>query len=152
MRFTSDLSPLFRPVAIGPLRAGNALCIQPMEGCDGTLDGKPDELTVRTARLFFWRTRSGVEIDFVIYGSGEFWAIEVQNSKTVRSNDLRPLRSFKADYPEAQPLLLYRGDEALLIDGIRCLPVDDFLRSLIPAQPLIADLASPENARMPFFE
>src|SRR6184192_666625 len=79
--------------------------------------------------LFFWRTHSGVEVDFVLYGSGEFWAIEVQNSKTVRLNDLRPLRSFKADYPEAQPLLLYRGNEALLIDGIRCLPVDDFLRS-----------------------
>ena len=40
LRFSSDFSPLFRPVAIGSLRAGNALCIQPMEGCDGTLDGR----------------------------------------------------------------------------------------------------------------
>src|SRR5206468_5945149 len=50
--FTHDLSPLFRPVSIGSLRAGNSLCIQPMEGCDGTLDGKPDDLTFRRYRRF----------------------------------------------------------------------------------------------------
>src|SRR6266849_5150057 len=52
LRFTSDFSPLFRPVPIGPLRAGNAFCIQPMEGCDGTLDGRPDELTYRRYQRF----------------------------------------------------------------------------------------------------
>ncbi len=50
--FSEDLSPLFQPIAIGPYRAGNRLCIQPMEGCDGTLDGKPDELTFRRYRRF----------------------------------------------------------------------------------------------------
>jgi 2,4-dienoyl-CoA reductase-like NADH-dependent reductase (Old Yellow Enzyme family) len=52
LRFSEDLAPLFRPVAIGPLRAGNSLCIQPMEGCDGTLDGRPDELTIRRYERF----------------------------------------------------------------------------------------------------
>src|SRR5947199_10202620 len=52
LRFSEDLSPLFRPVAIGPLRAGNSLCVQPMEGCDGTLDGRPDELTFRRYQRF----------------------------------------------------------------------------------------------------
>src|SRR6516165_1569222 len=52
LRFQDDLSALFRPVRVGPLRAGNALCIQPMEGCDGTLDGRPDELTYRRYRRF----------------------------------------------------------------------------------------------------
>jgi NADPH2 dehydrogenase len=52
LRFSDDLSPLFRPVTFGPLKAGNALCIQPMEGCDGTLDGRPDELTFRRYRRF----------------------------------------------------------------------------------------------------
>src|SRR5713226_5667414 len=52
LRFSTDLRPLFEPVPIGPLRAGNALCIQPMEGCDGTLDGHPDELTYRRYRRF----------------------------------------------------------------------------------------------------
>lgn len=83
-------------------------------------------------KLFFWRTRSGVEVDFVVYGDLGFMAIEVQNSATVRSNDLRPLRTFMGDYPEAKPLLLYRGSEELMIDGIRCLPVERFLRDLTP--------------------
>ncbi len=52
LRFSDDLSPLFRPVAVGSLRAGNALCVQPMEGCDGTADGRPDELTFRRYRRF----------------------------------------------------------------------------------------------------
>jgi hypothetical protein len=38
----------------------------------------------------------------------------------------------RGDYPEATPLLLYRGSEELMIDGIRCLPVEKFLRSLTP--------------------
>jgi 2,4-dienoyl-CoA reductase-like NADH-dependent reductase (Old Yellow Enzyme family) len=52
LRFQDDLGPLFRPVAVGPLTAGNALCVQPMEGCDGTPDGRPDELTFRRYRRF----------------------------------------------------------------------------------------------------
>ena len=50
--FRTVLGPLFRPVSLGPLKAGNRLCIQPMEGCDGTLDGQPDELTFRRYRRF----------------------------------------------------------------------------------------------------
>lgn len=52
LRFTDDFQPLFRPVQIGPLRAGNSLCIQPMEGCDGSLDGEPGELTIRRYQRF----------------------------------------------------------------------------------------------------
>ena len=52
IRFSEDLSPLFRPVQVGSFTVGNALCIQPMEGCDGTLDGRPDELTLRRYRRF----------------------------------------------------------------------------------------------------
>ncbi|MBI4551501.1 MAG: NADH:flavin oxidoreductase [Candidatus Latescibacteria bacterium] len=52
VRLTDDLSPLWRPVAFGGRTIGNALAIQPMEGCDGTLDGKPDELTVRRWERF----------------------------------------------------------------------------------------------------
>jgi 2,4-dienoyl-CoA reductase-like NADH-dependent reductase (Old Yellow Enzyme family) len=47
-----DITPVFRPVRIGPLAAGNSLAIHPMEGCDGRLDGKPDELTYRRWERF----------------------------------------------------------------------------------------------------
>ena len=82
--------------------------------------------------LYFWRTKSGAEVDFVVYGPGGFWAIEVKHSRSVRSKDLRPLKSFKQDYPEAKARFLYRGDEQLEIDGIRCMKCDDFLSELVP--------------------
>lgn len=52
MALTSDLAPLFLPLRIGNLTAGNRLLVQPMEGCDGTLDGNPDDLTLRRYRRF----------------------------------------------------------------------------------------------------
>jgi len=49
---SDDFSVLFQPVRIGPLTAGNRLAVQPMEGCDGTPDGHPDELTYRRYHRF----------------------------------------------------------------------------------------------------
>jgi 2,4-dienoyl-CoA reductase-like NADH-dependent reductase (Old Yellow Enzyme family) len=43
---------LARPVQVGDLRVGNSMAIHPMEGCDGTLDGRPDELTIRRYHRF----------------------------------------------------------------------------------------------------
>lgn len=87
--------------------------------------------------LFYWRTRSGVEVDFVVYGAGGFWAFEVKNSGRVRPEDIRGLRTFAADYPGSRQLLLYRGAERLEVGGIRCVPVKAFLAGLRPdADPL----------------
>ncbi len=52
VRFSADFSPLFRSVTVGPHRAGNAFCIQPMEGCDSTLAGHPDDLVFRRYERF----------------------------------------------------------------------------------------------------
>ncbi len=84
--------------------------------------------------LSYWRTRSGAEVDLVVYGEAGFWAVEVKNSVRVRPEDLRGLRSFRDDYPECEPLLLYRGEDRLLVEGIRCLPVGEFLRALTPGR------------------
>jgi predicted AAA+ superfamily ATPase len=84
-------------------------------------------------RLYYWRTRHGVEVDFVVYGPDGFWAIEVTNSQRVFERDVRSLRAFKSDYPQCRTLLLYRGDRPLLFDnGVRCMPVEEFLRELHP--------------------
>jgi NADPH2 dehydrogenase len=45
-------SALFSPVNVGGFKVGNAIAIHPMEGCDGTLDGSPDELTWRRYERF----------------------------------------------------------------------------------------------------
>ncbi len=88
--------------------------------------------------LSFWRTKSGTEVDFVVYGSDGFWAVEVKNSRHVHSRDLRGLKAFGEDYAEAAPVLLYRGTERLLVSGIPCIPVNEFLRDLRPNRPLPA--------------
>ena len=92
----------------------------------------------KTFDLFYWRTRSGVEVDFVLYGEAGFWAVEVKNARDARREDLRGLKAFRQDYPECEPLLLYRGRDRLRVDDVLCLPVEDFLRSLTPGRGLIA--------------
>jgi predicted AAA+ superfamily ATPase len=88
--------------------------------------------TGRDLELFYWRTRAGVEVDFVVYGRGGFWAVEVKNTATVRGQDLRALRTFRGDYQECLPVLVYRGRERLLIDDIPCVPAVEFLQRLGP--------------------
>ena len=80
--------------------------------------------------LNYWRTRSGNEVDFVLYGKNIFRAIEVKNAATVHPADLRGLKTFGEDYPQAERLLLYRGKERLLVDGIRVVPWGEFLLDL----------------------
>lgn len=82
------------------------------------------------AELFFWRTRSGVEVDFVIYGETAFQAIEVKNTDRIRTEDLRGLESFGEDYPSAELLLLYRGHHRERRGRIRLFPVEEFLLGL----------------------
>ncbi|MGE5198998.1 MAG: ATP-binding protein [Rhodospirillaceae bacterium] len=89
------------------------------------------------ATLAYWRTRSGVEVDFVVYGTAGFWAIEVKNTARVRPEDLRGLKAFGADYAEAGLALLYRGERRERHGRVWVLPVEDFLRELRPDRALI---------------
>lgn len=45
-------SVLARKVNIGDFTVGNSICIQPMEGCDGTAEGRPDTLVWRRYERF----------------------------------------------------------------------------------------------------
>ena len=90
--------------------------------------------------LFFWRTRGGAEVDFVVYGEAGMTAIEVKNAGRVHGTDLRSLRGFRQDYPQAEILMLYRGEERLRMDGVWCVPVAEFLRQLRPDRPLLDGL------------
>lgn len=82
--------------------------------------------------LHYWQTRSQVEVDFVVYGESGLYALEVKNAAQVRSGDLRGLKIFAEDYPESRRILLYRGKERILTDGILCLPCEEFLKALVP--------------------
>jgi NADPH2 dehydrogenase len=47
IRLDADLSVYNQPAIVGGFKIGNRWCVQPMEGCDGTRAGAPDELTFR---------------------------------------------------------------------------------------------------------
>ena len=89
-----------------------------------------------SAGLYYWRTRAGSEVDFVVYGEDEFWALEVKYSQRVRLADLRHLKRFREDYPQARLRFACGGDERLEIDGILCLPTEELLREIVPGRPL----------------
>ena len=85
-------------------------------------------------KLYFWRTSSGTEVDFVVYGKDAFWAVEVKNTAKVREEDLSALRAFREDYPQSEAYLVYRGTEHFVRHGINCIPCEEFLKSLNPEE------------------
>jgi len=88
-------------------------------------------------QLAFWRTKAGVEVDFVVYGPNAFHAIEVKNAANVTRHDAAGLEAFHSDYPEATCTLLYRGTDRLkLTEHCLAIPVEQFLRAIVPNMPL----------------
>ena len=79
--------------------------------------------------------RAGVEVDFIVYGQDMFLAIEVKSSRRVSSKDMRALKAFLEDYPQARACLLYGGRDRLLVGGIPCLPCAEFLITTHPGCP-----------------
>lgn len=87
-------------------------------------------------QLYFWRSQSGNEVDFVLYGPENFFAIEVKNATKLHPQDFNGLEAFKTDYPQCKAILLYRGKFPYKHKGILCLPCENFLVNLIPSQKL----------------
>jgi uncharacterized protein len=90
------------------------------------------------AQLYYWRTKSGSEVDFVVYGEDVFQAVEVKRAATVHGKDLRALRSFREDYPESSVCLLHLGKDHLVIDDVPCIPCEEFLKGMRPEERLTA--------------
>ncbi|MFZ1946844.1 MAG: DUF4143 domain-containing protein, partial [bacterium] len=88
----------------------------------------------KDSRLCYWRTRSGVEVDFVVYGPDGIRAVEVKNARRLEPHDLTGLKSFREDYPQASLCLLYRGRDRLVRDGVPVVPCEEFLRALKPGK------------------
>jgi len=83
--------------------------------------------------LFYWRTQSKIEVDFVSYGEAGFFAFEVKSSDRVRAEDLEGLRLFLKDYPQAKAYFLYGGKRKYRDEGIEIIPFVEgieILRSL----------------------
>ncbi|MDI6768340.1 MAG: ATP-binding protein [Anaerolineales bacterium] len=66
-------------------------------------------LMTPAGRLYFWRTQTGVEVDFVLEHGRRLLAIEVKRSDNPGYGDAAGLRAFLSEYPNASGGLLVHG-------------------------------------------
>ena len=63
------------------------------------------------AKIFYWRTSAGAEIDMLIEDRGKLFPIEIKWSDKVDRHDLNSLKIFMKDFKKEAPwgMVLYRG-------------------------------------------
>ncbi len=76
----------------------------------------------------FWRTKSGLEVDFVL-GDGEV-AIEIKGTSRVDARSLRSLRTFVEEYVPRKAFVVCNEPEERIVGAIRIVPWRMFLRML----------------------
>jgi len=81
-------------------------------------------------KIHYWRTRQGAEVDFVLYGARGVMAVEVKNTPRVRREDLKGLRLFKEEHPQARLIFVYTGPRQFHEDGVDVIPAAVFFRAL----------------------
>lgn len=81
-------------------------------------------------KIYFWRTHSGTEVDFIAYGPNGLHAFEIKRGTQVTNKLLRGLRSFKEDYPVAQLHYIFMGRLAEYHGDVTALPFEQALLKL----------------------
>ncbi len=80
-------------------------------------------------QLSYWRTTSGIEVDFIL-GDAEI-AVEAKSTDSPTTDHMKGLRAWKEEHPRSRCILVCRAVRARTTDdGIEILPVATFLRRL----------------------
>ena len=83
------------------------------------------------ARLFYWRTNVGTEVDLLIEKHGELrLAVEIKRKKKVVGADCTGLRSFSDAHPGVPCVVASLAPEEYAIKHIQVLPYDRLLKRL----------------------
>lgn len=82
----------------------------------------------RQRELYYWRTSTGVEVDAVL-GDAEV-AIEIKSTAEVKDNQLKGLRAFGEEYPNARLIAVSHDMYRRRKDNIEIIPVKEFLADL----------------------
>lgn len=80
--------------------------------------------------IYFWRTITGLEVDFIAYGEAGLFAFELKSKKYIENKDFSGLNAFKKDYPSAQCYLIYGGEHVEKRGEITALPIKQALFKL----------------------
>lgn len=78
--------------------------------------------------LSYWHTYTGIEVDAVI-GDARV-AIEIKSAEEIQRRHLKGLKAFADEYPESRRILVSLDKLTRTIDGIECLYVLDFFKTL----------------------
>ncbi len=78
--------------------------------------------------IYFWRTKSGIEVDFIL-GGGEI-ALEIKGTSRVDSNDLKGLRVFQEEHKPKKLILVCNEKEIRIHKDIQIIPWRIFLDNL----------------------
>lgn len=82
------------------------------------------------ARLFFWRTNHGAEVDLLVEKHGRLVAaVEIKSSRTVAGADLEGLRSFADEHPRVPRFVVTPAAEPHRLEGTLVTNWGDFLES-----------------------
>lgn len=85
------------------------------------------------ARLFYWRTNTGAEVDLLIERAGKILAAcEIKASRHISGADLTGLRSFHQDHPETPRYVVGAVDQPYRLDGVEVLPWRHYFETLLP--------------------
>ncbi len=80
------------------------------------------------ARLFFWRTNHGAEVDLLIEKHGELQvAIEIKSSPHISGADLSGLVAFRQEHAQVPCVLVAPVPHAFELRGVKVIPWQDFL-------------------------
>ena len=76
----------------------------------------------------FWRTKSGLEVDFVL-GRGAV-AVEIKGTSRIDKSDLRPIKAFLQEYRPARAFVVCNESRSRVHEGVHILPWREFLKML----------------------
>ncbi len=83
------------------------------------------------ARLFYWRTNSGAEVDLLLEKHGKLrLAVEIKSKKTISGADLTGLRSFAEAHPKVPCVVVCLAPHAHMQADFRVIPYREFLLTL----------------------
>jgi predicted AAA+ superfamily ATPase len=84
--------------------------------------------TFSNAKLTYWRTSGGHEVDCII-GNGRI-AIEIKSSNEVKSRHTKGLKAFQEDFPQARLIVVSMDKYKRVMGDVEIFPATEFLSEL----------------------
>lgn len=86
---------------------------------------------LRDVEVSTFRTRAGLEVDFIVTLEKDVFPVEVKTSSQLYSHDVDALRKIKSYLPRSQPgMVFHLGKESKKVDGFWCHPWQRGLREM----------------------